>query len=367
MPPGPPHRADACIAGLAPPPAEPRSGPALQTPRDLLATGEEALAGYVATWRWEEEIPDALHGKLRSAFRDYILTGGMPAAVATWARGRSMLECTEVHHRLVATFREDFQKDGGRVPAERLRRVFDAIPRFLGQKFVFSRIEGEDRARELKAALDLLLRAGVCTRVSATDATGTPLGAEVREREFKVVFLDTGLVSAALGLSFEDVDSLEDLALVDRGAIFEQAVGQMLRGAEPRFKEAPAVLLVPRAVRRIVRDRLRRTARAEHPPDRGEGGPHRDSRVPAPVHGRAGAAASREVQCRSALPDERGHADHDREAGPVSAPLSPLLPGGPAASARVGCGEQGVRTRPRPHRREPAAERENKPHAATVT
>ena len=203
----------------------------------LAATGKAALREYVEDLAPGEDIPEALHLKLMSALREYLLVGGMPFAVGVWAGNGSILDCAEVHHRLLSTFRDDFRKYSGRVPPERLTRVFDAVPRFLGRKFVYSRVAGDDRSRQIRAALDLLTQARVATRVACTDGTGVPLGAEVRDRVFKVIFLDTGLASASLGLSWEDVDSLDQLALVNRGGIAEQAVGQALRGDGPRYRE----------------------------------------------------------------------------------------------------------------------------------
>lgn len=203
----------------------------------LTAIDEGALRDYLTSYSWDERIPEALHARMLDRYRDYVFVGGMPAPVNIWARDCSMLPCSEAHHRLVATYRDDFHKYAKRVPVDRLARVFDAVPRLLGQKFVYSRVSRDERAAQVRDALDLLCKARVCTRVQATHGTGLPLGAEVRERFFKVIFVDTGLVSAALGLSFATVQSLDEIALVNSGAVLEQAVGQALRGLEPRFME----------------------------------------------------------------------------------------------------------------------------------
>ncbi len=129
----------------------------------LAAIGQEGLPQYGSRFTWGEEIPEALHARMLSCFREYVFVGGMPSAVGSWTAVQSPIECAEVHHRLVATYRDDFHKYRNRVPTERLVRVFDAVPRLLGQKFVCSRVSREERSGQIKQALDLLCKARAST------------------------------------------------------------------------------------------------------------------------------------------------------------------------------------------------------------
>jgi hypothetical protein len=138
---------------------------------------------------------------------------------------------------LVATYRDDFHKYRKRVPVDRLTRVFDAVPRELGRKFVYRRVCREERSGAVRQALDLLCGARVCTYVRASHGTGIPLGAGLREGVFKVIFMDVGLACASLGLSPAGVQSFDEVTLANNGALLEQAVGQALRGSLPRFME----------------------------------------------------------------------------------------------------------------------------------
>jgi predicted AAA+ superfamily ATPase len=138
---------------------------------------------------------------------------------------------------LLATYRDDFGKYASRIPRLRLERLLNAVPRLLGRKFKFSQVDREQRAAALRSGLEHLSKARLCHVVRASDCAGVPLGATVRERVFKVIMLDTGLVSASLGLSPRALGPGSNLALTNVGAITEQAVGQALRSIEPRFKE----------------------------------------------------------------------------------------------------------------------------------
>ena len=203
----------------------------------LLAEGGAALLEAAHAAAPDAPLAAPLHEKLMASLRSYMLVGGLPAVVDSWVREQSLLECARLQHDLLLTYRDDFGKYAGRVPSDRLQRVLSAIPRLMGKKFTYSRVDANERAEPLRKALELLERARVCHRVRARDATGVPLGAEVRDRVFKMLHLDVGLASAALGLSVEYLRTAADIALVNEGALAEQLVGQALRCLEPAFKE----------------------------------------------------------------------------------------------------------------------------------
>ena len=64
-----------------------------------------------------------------------------------------------------------------------------------------------------------------------------PLGAETNDRYFKMIFLDVGLCSAQLGLTLTELQSLQEIDLINKGGIAEQVAGQILRTAFPFYKD----------------------------------------------------------------------------------------------------------------------------------
>jgi len=111
----------------------------------------------------------------------------MPEAVATYAATHSLLEVERIKQSILSTYQDDFYKYAPRTHSERLRRVFRAIPRHIGEKWKHVRAGAEERSRDVKRALDLLEAARVCYRVRHSAANGVPLGAEAREDFFKVL------------------------------------------------------------------------------------------------------------------------------------------------------------------------------------
>lgn len=203
----------------------------------LLAMGKKNSVDYLSNYHIENEIPIAIHEDLMTSFKEYLIVGGMPAAVASWSQKKSFREIDQIHYNLMATYRDDFAKYSGRLATERLDEVMHFVPKRLGEKFVYSKVNSSVQSSVIKQALDLLFKARVCHRVIGCAANGVPLAAETMERYFKALFLDVGLSSTVLGLSLDQLNSIEELTLINKGGVAEQVVGQILRTIVPGYVE----------------------------------------------------------------------------------------------------------------------------------
>lgn len=203
----------------------------------LLAHNKKPLWDFLRTFKIADDIPEAIHKQLMDLLKTYTLVGGLPAAVASWVAHESLQKVNHIHYDLVSTYRDDFVKYSGKVDVERCDEVFAAIPKFLGEKFVYSRVNQNVQSSIIKKALGLIEKAKLCHSVLSCSANGVPLGAEVNNRFFKMVFLDVGLVSALLGLKLHEIQSYQDINLINQGGVSEQLVGQLLRTIEPFYIE----------------------------------------------------------------------------------------------------------------------------------
>ncbi|MFO8994111.1 AAA family ATPase [Legionella pneumophila serogroup 1] len=203
----------------------------------LLANDKESLYDYLNQYDLSVELPSAIHEQLTTLFKEYLIIGGMPAVVSNWAAERSLNRVSQIQNDLLATYRDDFSKYKGRLATERLDEVLNSIPKMLGQKFVFSRVNKTIQASTIKHVLDLLEKARISHRVQSSSANGVPLASEIKEKFFKEIFLDIGLCSTALGLSLNQINSTNEILLINNGGIAEQVVGQLLRTIEPPYIE----------------------------------------------------------------------------------------------------------------------------------
>ena len=203
----------------------------------LLAMGRKNLYEYLLAYYFDIDIPIAIHEQLMTLFKEYTLVGGLPEAISSWVTERSLIKINQVHHDLLATYRDDFYKYNGRMAVEKLDEVMMAVPKMLGQKFVHSQINPGLQSSAAKQALALLHKARICHPVISCFANGIPLAAEMNAKFHKEIFLDSGLACAALGLNFEQINAVDELILINRGGIAEQLVGQLLRTIGPSYIE----------------------------------------------------------------------------------------------------------------------------------
>lgn len=193
----------------------------------LCAMGDEKLAEFVRTWQVDEDIPEAIHHKLMLRLRQNIAVGSMPEAVAAFAEAENYKLCEEVKQDLLGTFSDDFAKYAKQNDHDLIRLAFRKSPLILGRKVKYSEISSDKRSVDVARVLDQLTLARVITKVLRSSANGLPLSAEENDKFFKLLFLDTGLVSTLLNLSYQALQG-EDLLQVNSGALAEQWVGQAL-------------------------------------------------------------------------------------------------------------------------------------------
>jgi hypothetical protein len=201
----------------------------------LDALGQNELRTYLHNYNLNLKIPEAIHTLLMRFIKEYLIIGGMPAAVSSWASESNSQSVNQIHFDLLATYRDDFAKYSGRLAIERLEEIMSSVPRQLGKKFVYRNANSEISTPPLKQALNLLCKARICHHIFSTVANGLPLDAEVDEKYLKVIMLDCGLCNASLGLSLHQIVGLSELTLVNNGGMAEQLVGQLLRTIFPAY------------------------------------------------------------------------------------------------------------------------------------
>ena len=194
----------------------------------LLATDQEKSYEYLLNYKIEDDIPEILHNKFINLVTDYMVVGGMPESINLYADSKSFRECDMAKQTILATYKDDFSKYGKKVDLQTLLTVFNTLPRVVGKKLKYVNISRDIRSAELQKALHLLTLARVCYPVRHSACNGIPLGAEVKPRIIKPLFLDLGLLLTACGLTMTDIVEADDLMLVNSGQVCEQFVGQHL-------------------------------------------------------------------------------------------------------------------------------------------
>lgn len=193
----------------------------------LTASGEDRAVDFLEKYSWTQKIPGAMHDKLCRLQREYLFVGGMPEAVIAYAEARSPLAARDVHRSIINTYQDDFAKYKKRRRDPLLMQaVIDAMPRNLGLKVKYANISREDRAIEVKHAIDLLLLSRVLIAAYHSDCSGLPIRAGKNTKTYKLYLLDVGLLNGVAGLEWSAISQLGERELVNAGGLAEQFIAQ---------------------------------------------------------------------------------------------------------------------------------------------
>ncbi len=203
----------------------------------LEAIGERMAVEVIANHRLGDPIAAPIHDRLNALVRLYSIVGGMPEAVAAFAKTRSFVTCERIKAQIIETFRMDFNKYRHRANPRLLTLAFDAVPSLAGRKLIYSHIDQNSRSDELSRAIEQLRLARVISKVYNCHANGVPLAAERNDRYFKVLSLDVGLLLSQLRLTPTEVERVGAIHLVNAGALAEQFIGQQLYALQPPARE----------------------------------------------------------------------------------------------------------------------------------
>lgn len=183
-----------------------------------------------------------LHEDLVRHYRTFLMVGGMPASVAAWVQTSDYQQCLTELDDIQLTYYDDFAKYAKKVDPTLLRNTLQSVIMQTGSKFMYSKVEGDYRAEEVKKALNMLSDAGIIKRVSHTAANGLPLGAETNDKFRKYIYLDSGLMLRILDMDLGSARNLTELIiagsaedLVNKGGLAEMVLGwEIVKYNNPR-------------------------------------------------------------------------------------------------------------------------------------
>lgn len=204
----------------------------------LNAIGKGGWVDAINEADFDHPLPEELHKELVEQFRIFILVGGMPASVLSWAQGQDFQQCRRELRGIQQSYYDDFAKYSGRLDPMLLRATLGSVALQAGRKFTYSRVAGGYRTEDVKKALMMLVDAGIVREVRHTAANGLPLGAEVNDKFTKYLYLDSGLLLQVLDMDFGGMEEvfggiLSDAAfdLVNKGSLAELIAGwEMVKG-----------------------------------------------------------------------------------------------------------------------------------------
>jgi len=191
----------------------------------LLANKEKGLLNALNIATTKKPLADIFHEKLKKYLKKFLIIGGMPEAVRTYVSTGNLLEVQRVLDDLVLSIQVDFSKYKNRVPALRIKEVFNTVVQQAGCKFSYSYPNATLTNIQIKEALLLLEMAGLLYSVTHSACNGIPLGAEINTKKRKILLFDTGIYQRILGLDIAILLVENDVNIINKGNISELFVG----------------------------------------------------------------------------------------------------------------------------------------------
>lgn len=165
----------------------------------LWALEEKPLADLIRlSFDSARKLPDDLHRKTMRLWREYMLVGGMPQAVAAYHDGRDMIAADRAKQLILKLYREDIEKYGGNT-SKRIKAVFDAI---LGQlskhekRLVYTQVENGSRSRDYMTAFSWMKEAATVNICTLSEDPSIGLALSENDATMKCYMADTGLLTS---------------------------------------------------------------------------------------------------------------------------------------------------------------------------
>lgn len=206
----------------------------------VVANGQERYIELLSNWDSGREIPEVYSRPLEQLLKEYYAVGGMPEVVQEYIHTHDFRIVQEIQDEILADYADDFSKHAPTSEVEKIRMVWDSIPKQLAKennKFVFSHVKEGKRAHELEGALQWLKSAGLAHLLELVQNAEVPLSANADATYFKVYTSDCGLLCRRLGLGYKDFLEEGGTLKTFKGAVTENYVMNELvcYGRQPYF------------------------------------------------------------------------------------------------------------------------------------
>ncbi|MBI4925619.1 MAG: ATP-binding protein [Bdellovibrio sp.] len=198
----------------------------------LEAMGHKQLREYLDFKKDFLALENPFHEKLLELLKQYYFVGGMPEAVVSFQKNQDFNEVRNIQNEILLGYQNDFSKYTTPLIAIKISGIWNSIPSQLARenkKFKFSEIKKSARSREYQEALQWLIDSGLVNPSYKINKMELPLSGFRELEHFKIYFLDTGLLSAVLGLNAKTILKRSEVFLQYKGAFTENFVAQELK------------------------------------------------------------------------------------------------------------------------------------------
>ena len=202
------------------------------------ALNEKPLIPYIRScFKNREPLERSIHNKAMLLFKQYLLVGGMPKAVAEFLAGQKAFGAADIEKRdILALYRSDIMKIKAQYRSKVLA-IFDQLPGLLSRhekRVVFNRIAEGSSADQYEETFFWLSDSMVCNECRKANDPNVGLSLNESDTYIKCYMGDTGLL---VSHAFDENELLEEEVYkqilagklgINEGMLYENMIAQML-------------------------------------------------------------------------------------------------------------------------------------------
>jgi len=200
--------------------------------KEFLRASDTPTFEYIETLDEIRHLPEIIMNKLRTEYRRYQVSGGMPEAVVALLENKGIGEVEATLQDILDLYELDFAKYAEPREIPRIHAIWHSLPAQLSKenrKFIYKVIKKGARSKDYEDALMWLEDAGMIYRVFNISKPGMPLSAYEETDAFKVYACDCGLLRRLAHLPATVVTDPIANYTEFKGAMAENAVLQSFK------------------------------------------------------------------------------------------------------------------------------------------
>ena len=192
---------------------------------------ETAISALRSYYESGETVPESIHNKYESLFREYMVVGGMPEVVADFAENKDFNRVNTIQNDIIAEYRDDISKHAKGKEKQLVRMCYDAVPKQLAKelkKFQYSTVERGQTRRKYGGSVQWLKDSEIVNACYNIREPYLPLMANAKDDQFKLYINDTGLLCCMYGFETKLAILNDTLKGNARGGIYENIISECL-------------------------------------------------------------------------------------------------------------------------------------------
>lgn len=199
--------------------------------KEFLRASDVRTYEYINSLDEIRHLPEIIMNKLRTEYRRYQVSGGMPEAIVSLLEDKGVGKVESTLQGILDLYELDFAKYAEPREIPRIHAVWHSLPAQLSKenrKFVWKVIKTGARSKDYEDALLWLEDAGMIYRIFSVSKPGMPLSAYEETDAFKVYACDCGLLRRLAHLPATVVTDPIANYTEFKGAMAENAVLQSI-------------------------------------------------------------------------------------------------------------------------------------------